>query len=574
MDLGEDFLCDCYVGWTGQFCDIDIDYCFDDSQSSPCDPVGAESCIDGNSTYTCICLPGFTGKNCSEDINECDINLCMNNATCNNLFATFSCTCSIGFTGPLCEVVVDPCVPNPCKDDTVCINTGDGFFECAVVPPMTTTMVASSSVQTVIISTSVSSPVTPLSTFAPTPTPSSTFTPAPTPTPTPINLSPFVLNPVGTILTNEGQLFQFLIPDDTFYDLESGTTDQLSLSLLDLRGSPLPNTTWIQLRYLSGNVAVIEGIPLRDQVLSSSLTDHVFLLRAEDDAGGVAHDLVTIRVIPAAEAFESFLTVFFEGEFEVFNQNLTAKIVLLMALSSFGNPNSNDVYIGSFSSGSIAVTYHNLSISDLNCADFREWFDSIFSNGAYTEAFISSLDPFIPTKEPQITGPCNISDTNPTSPSTIRLVNPTLQSGRVLLFATVIPAILLAILCLAIGILALVLYRRRRSEREYLYNPEMRRTFLHRRPIILEGEADFPVRGRRPVVLTNDLAIRDEDEHHGLHGRRPLLEEVDYESEPSDDEDEEIMTAPLTPQRDPFPEEEPPEYLSPPIYSYARLRFL
>lgn len=395
-----------------------------------------------------------------------------------------------------------------------------------------------------------------------------------TPTPTPTNVNPSVLNPVGTILTNEGQLFQFFIPDDTFYDPESGTTDQLSLSLLDLRGNLLPNTTWVQLRYLQRSVAVIEGIPLTEQVSTGSITDYVFLLRAEDEVGGVAHDLVTIRVIPAAGTFENFLVVFFEGEFEVFNQNLTAKIELFMGLSSFGNPDSNDVYIGSFSSGSIAVSYRNFSISDQNCADFRAWLNSIFSNGAYTEAFISSLAPFVPTKEPQITGPCNISDTNPTSPSTIRLVNPTQQGNRVLLFATVIPAVLLAILCLAVGILALVLYRRRRSEREYLYNPEMRRAFLHRRPIILEGEADFPVRGRRPVVLTNDLAVRDEDENQGLHGRRPLLEEVDYESEPSDDEDEEIMTAPLTPRRELVLEDEPPEYIQPPIYSYARLRFL
>lgn len=387
-------------------------------------------------------------------------------------------------------------------------------------------------------------------------------------------MSPFVLNPLGVLLTDEGQLFQISIPDNTFHDAESGGTNQLRLSLYDMRGMSLPNTTWVQLRYLPGNVPVIEGIPLKDQAVLGSITDYVFLLRAEDPMGGVAHDLVTIRVIPTATAFQNFLVVLFEGQFELFDQNLTAKVELFEALSSFGDSSSNEVYIDSFSNGSIAVSYHNLTIPDTSCMDFRVWADSIFSNGLYTEEFVSSVRPFIPTGELRIKGPCNSSDVNPTffTPSTPKLVGPDLEGDRILLYATVIPAVCLALLCLIAAVMALVLYRRKRSEREYLYDPGMRHTFLNRRPVILAGEGDFPSRSRRPVVLANDLTVRDEDAIEGHGNRRPPVEEVDHGSQDSDDEDEDLMAALITP-RSPEHDELPPEYVSPPLYSYTRFRF-
>ena len=78
-DLINDFRCLCYPGWTGRLCETDIDYCgFDNSHAGPCDDIGAIRCDDGNSTYICTCVFGFTGGNCSLDVDDCDPNSCEN----------------------------------------------------------------------------------------------------------------------------------------------------------------------------------------------------------------------------------------------------------------------------------------------------------------------------------------------------------------------------------------------------------------------------------------------------------------------------------------------------------------
>ena len=405
-----------------------------------------------------------------------------------------------------------------------------------------------------------------------------TPTPTLTPTPIPVNTDPVLLNPIGTLLTNEGQLFQFAIPDNTFYDQESGATNQLRLSLLDSSGNQLSNTTWIQLRYLTDSISVIEGIPLREQVLFGSVTEYVFLLRAEDRSGGVAYDFVTVQVIPTSEPITNFLVVFLGGvTFEAFNQNLTAKVELYIALSSQGADGNTDVYIRSFSSGSIAVSFTNLTVANADCPEFLEWVETIFVNFQYTESFISTVLPFIPVNIARVEGPCSVVTVDPPTfitPQSPGQVNPAPQSDLLLLLATVVPAAILACCCLLCGILAFLCYRRRRTEREDL-TPEGKMIFLHRRPIVLEGELDLPLRGRYPMILANEPAIRFEDEHREAPRRRLLLEEVDYYDEESGSEGEEVLVAPLLPQSrrerfSPQPDDLPPEYELPPVYEYAR----
>lgn len=131
-NISDDFYCDCFLGWEGDFCENNINFC----ESHPCDPLLSVACVDGNSSYTCNCQVGYTGQNCSIDINECDPNLCINGATCLNLVGGFTCTCQTGFTGRLCEVV-DPCEPEPCLNGGSCNVLGRGEFICNCPPGLT-----------------------------------------------------------------------------------------------------------------------------------------------------------------------------------------------------------------------------------------------------------------------------------------------------------------------------------------------------------------------------------------------------------------------------------------------------
>lgn len=97
--------CECSLGFTGQFCEHNINEC----ESSPC--LYGSKCFDLINDYKCNCLPGYTGTQCSIDINECAVLPCQNNATCLNLINKFECNCShTGFQGLYCEQNINDCL--------------------------------------------------------------------------------------------------------------------------------------------------------------------------------------------------------------------------------------------------------------------------------------------------------------------------------------------------------------------------------------------------------------------------------------------------------------------------------
>ena len=603
-DLGDDYNCTCYVGWTGLLCETDIDFCEPDEFGS-CNQTGTAMCVDGNSTHTCECLSGFTGDLCSVDIDDCNPDPCSNNATCINLpFGEFMCECPPGLTGQLCEEIVSPCDPNPCnKPDEVCIVTGLQEDDFMCVPRPVTTTVSDATSTTVEISPTVTSPLisTPSLSISTVDQPSSVVTlstsmtsATPTPTPVPPNSAPTVLNPIGTLLASEGQVTHFTLPELTFYDAESGTTSNLRLSLLDSSANLLSNTTWI---HLSGGA--IQALPLREQAVLDLVTEYTFILRASDEQGASTHDFVTVRVLRQQEDFQNFLAVTFEGSFINFNQSLTDKVALTQRLSAHINGtlssvgssilSTPNIFLSAFRNGSIVVAYRDISIPDTHCADFRAWVATVYSDldSSYTPSFIQFLTPlFVPIAQPVIEGPCNITDENPTISATQGL-SPVPQSNIILFLAIVIPTIFVACVCLLIGILLFINYRSRRSERKDLLSRAMEKTFTHRRPVIFDEEWDLPNRRRRPVILSSDYIIANNARalaitnpaNDGNRGRRSLLEEIDYAgSEGESSDEEEIMTVPglglvrrnrnatMMSLDPPLDDDGPPPYVLPPLF--------
>lgn len=125
VDQINGFECNCAAGFTGKYCEVNIDEC----ASSPC--MSGSECFDLIDGYYCKCLPGYTGRTCSIDIDECADNPCNNNAKCINLINNFECDCSnTGFMGDLCEININDCVNVQCKHNSTCID-GVNSYECS-----------------------------------------------------------------------------------------------------------------------------------------------------------------------------------------------------------------------------------------------------------------------------------------------------------------------------------------------------------------------------------------------------------------------------------------------------------
>ncbi|XP_069779037.1 sushi, von Willebrand factor type A, EGF and pentraxin domain-containing protein 1 isoform X2 [Narcine bancroftii] len=99
---------------------------FNDCFLQPCQHNG--SCETIGSGYICVCQPGFTGTNCETNINECASDPCQNNAACQDGIGRFVCLCQPGFIGQLCEEELNECISQPCLNEGKCIDGINAYY--------------------------------------------------------------------------------------------------------------------------------------------------------------------------------------------------------------------------------------------------------------------------------------------------------------------------------------------------------------------------------------------------------------------------------------------------------------
>ncbi|XP_026828708.1 protein crumbs isoform X3 [Ooceraea biroi] len=125
--------CTCALGYSGMYCETNIDDCAPDSESNvPCKNDG--KCYDGVNSFTCDCEgTGYTGPDCSIDVDECMIqDIDCGHGHCKNLPGTYQCVCEPGYCGYNCGMV-NPCQEGYCRNGGTCTCADDGYLcECTL----------------------------------------------------------------------------------------------------------------------------------------------------------------------------------------------------------------------------------------------------------------------------------------------------------------------------------------------------------------------------------------------------------------------------------------------------------
>lgn len=107
------FVCECVPGFTGDYCEINIDECASD-------PCINGNCIDGINAYSCECSPGYEGSNCETEIDECDRFQPCVYGTCVDKVADYDCECDDGYGGKNCSVELIGCNNRECMSGGFC----------------------------------------------------------------------------------------------------------------------------------------------------------------------------------------------------------------------------------------------------------------------------------------------------------------------------------------------------------------------------------------------------------------------------------------------------------------------
>ncbi|XP_054622780.1 protein crumbs homolog 1-like [Dunckerocampus dactyliophorus] len=115
----QNYSCLCPQNLTGQYCNVKIPEIpwYIEINSLPLLPVtkcnGRRwnfSCFNGGNCSEadnrCLCLPGFTGQWCEKDVDECASTPCMNGGFCINYINSFECVCDMNYSGIYCQIDV------------------------------------------------------------------------------------------------------------------------------------------------------------------------------------------------------------------------------------------------------------------------------------------------------------------------------------------------------------------------------------------------------------------------------------------------------------------------------------
>ena len=323
-----------------------------------------------------------------------------------------------------------------------------------------------------------------------------------------VNTPPFLLNPVDNITVTFGQYFEYKIPSDTFYDLQDGTTEKVTLGLVNTDQSELTEDSWVQ---FDADRQVIFGLPLEVGDIDPM---NEFVLVAKDSSGLMSErDAIVIKVnTTATNGLNHFFDITIDLNYESFMKSTENVINLVLTIGNlFGEATAQSVVLSNITNGSVVMRWSNGTLSKKICENdtINAIFDKLSGGGVLNADFRAALLPKYNVTSVSLELAANCVPTLPVvimppmAPS-----HPATGGEQNVLLWTVIPAIITVLLILIIAIILCCVRRKKRYSGKVMLDDERPIFTNNRKPVLLENELqmrDLNNVPKHPVVLNREL---------------------------------------------------------------------
>ncbi|XP_011136161.1 dystroglycan isoform X2 [Harpegnathos saltator] len=328
------------------------------------------------------------------------------------------------------------------------------------------------------------------------------------------NYPPVPRNQVDHVNATVGQLLVFKVPEDTFFDAEDGSSRNMKMSLLTIDRVPIPPHEWLQ---FDSKNQEFYGVPMRNDVGRKE-----YQLVVTDKEGASATDGLVVVVNPAphmAHTVEFSMTL--DIPYDSFAHSALQKRNFIEKLRDlYGDKDTSAISLYSISNGSTVITWHNRTLPTSYCAhDEVNRLRSVLVKSdndrrSVTDEVLDVMGLNFPVKQITVIpmGICLGELTGVHSPdSHVPPVDDSTSVGAFhddYLFTFVLPAIIISIMLIGAGIIACVLYKRRRSGKMSVSEKDEERQSFRSKgiPVIFQDELDEkPDPGNKsPVILKEE----------------------------------------------------------------------
>ncbi|XP_076166753.1 uncharacterized protein LOC143146387 isoform X2 [Ptiloglossa arizonensis] len=328
------------------------------------------------------------------------------------------------------------------------------------------------------------------------------------------NFPPVPRNQVDLVNAHVGQLLVFKVPEDTFYDAEDGSARNMEMSLLTIDRTPIPAHEWLQ---FDSKNQEFYGVPMRSDV---GRKEYQLVVTDKDDASATDGLVVVVHAAPLMHHTVEF-SMTLDIPYESFAHSALQKRNFIEKLRDlYQDKDTSAISLHTISNGSTVITWHNRTLPTSYCA--HEEVSRLRSvlvksdndRRSVTDEVLDIMGQKFPVKQITVIpmGICLGELTGIHSPENhAPPVDDSTSVGAFhddYLLTFVLPAIIIAAMLILAGIIACVLYRRRRSGKMSVSEQDDERQSFRSKgiPVIFQDELDEkPDPGNKsPVILKEE----------------------------------------------------------------------